>query len=219
VKGREAADESLRQAYRALGDTSPGTCSDHDLERIWRAVAGELPAAERRELVDRMATDPACAEAWRVADELWRASQVEGATGAAHHVRPWTRSWLATAAVLMLGVTIGLVSWLNRPHGDEFRDPGGYVIESLVPSETPLSRDAFRLRWSPAPQGSHYQVRVTTEDLRVLATAEDLIVPELVVERDRLAGLPPGTRVLWQVDVALPSGERVSSHTFVARVQ
>ena len=116
------------------------------------------------------------------------------------------------------GVTIGLIPWLNRPPGDEFRDPGGYKIESLVPSET-LSRETFRLRWTPGPQGSRYQVRVTTEDLRVLATAEDLTVPEYLVEPDRLASLSPGARVLWQVDVVLPSGERASSQTFVARVK
>ena len=106
----------------------------------------------------------------------------------------------------------GLVTWLNRPQQvNEFRDQAGYVVRSLVPSETLLSRDAFRLRWTPAPQGSRYQVRVTTEDLRVLATAEDLTVPELLVERERLTGLSAGARVLWQVDVSGPGGERVSS--------
>ena len=221
MTGRRAADESLGEAFRALGDTFGGTCSEEDLERIWRAVAGELPASERRELVDRMVTDPACAEAWRVADELWRASQGEVTTGAAdRHLRSWTPSWLAAAALLILGVSVGLVSWLNRPQlEDEFRNPGGYVVRSLVPSETLLSREAFRLQWTPAPQGSRYQVRVTTEDLRVLATVEDLTVAELVVERERLTDLSPGARVLWQVDVSVPSGERVSSETFVARVQ
>jgi hypothetical protein len=219
VTGRQTADESLREAFRALADTSRETCSEQDLERIWRAVAGELPAAERREVVDQLATDPACAEAWRVADELWRASQGESTISAAPPVRLWTRPWLATAAVLVLGVAIGLFSLLNRPQGDEFRNLRGYVVDSRVPSETLLPREAFRLQWTPAPQGSRYQVRVTTDDLRVLATAEDLTVPELVVERERLTSLPSGARVLWQVDAALPSGERVSSQTFVVRVQ
>ena len=139
---RRAADETLREAFQALGETSGGQCSEEDLERIWQAVAGELPAAERRELVDRMATDPACAEAWRVADALWHASQGEDATAAERHVRSWTPSWLAAAAaVVLLGVAIGLVPWLNRPPGDEFRDPGGYEVESLVPSDTASSRN------------------------------------------------------------------------------
>jgi hypothetical protein len=219
VTGRQTADESLRAAFRALGDTARETCSEEDLERIWRAVAGELPAAERRVLVDRMATDPACAEAWRVAEELRRASQGESISSATPLVRSWSRSWLATAAVLVLGVAIGLVSWLNRPQGDEFRNLPGYVVDSLVPSEAPLAREAFRLRWTPGPQGARYQVRVTTDDLRVLATADDLTVPELLVERERLTSLSPGARVLWQVDVVLPNGERVSSQTFVVRVQ
>jgi hypothetical protein len=219
VTGRRAADEPLGEAFRALGDTSGETCSEADLERIWRAVAGELPAAERREIVDRMATDPSYAEAWRVADELWHASHEEGATGAGGHVRWWTQSWFATAAVLILGVSIVLASMLNRSPDNEYRNPVGYAVGSLVPSGTFLSREGFRLRWTPAPQGSRYHVRVTTEDLRVLTTVEDLTVPELVIERERLATLPPGATVLWQVDAALPSGERVSSQTFVVRVQ
>jgi hypothetical protein len=122
------------------------------------------------------------------------------------------------AAALLLGVSIGVVSWVNLQPADELRDPGSYQVNSLVPAETVMPRETFRLRWTPGPQGSRYDVRVTTEDLRELATAQDLTEPELVVERDRLAGLLPGARVLWQVDVRLPTGERVSSQTFVARV-
>ena len=59
-----------------------------------------------------------------------------------------------------------------------------------------LPRDAFRLRWTPGPQDSRYQVRVTTEDLRVLTTVSDLTVPELVLDRELLSGVAPGARVL-----------------------
>jgi hypothetical protein len=212
------ADEKLRQAFQALGGTSASECSDEELDRIWRAVSGELPAAERRELVARMATDPAFAEAWRVAEELWRASREEVQAGAEGGVRPWTRSWFAAAAVLLLAVGAGLVVRFASMAGDEFRDPGRYVVESLVTPDATLSRDAFRLRWTPGPQGSRYDVRVTTEDLRPLATVTDLTTPELVVEGDRLSTVASGARILWQVEVALPEGERVSSQTFVARV-
>ena len=60
---------------------------------------------------------------------------------------------------------------------------------------------------------------MTTDDLRVLTTATDLTAPELTVPPERLSELAPGARVLWQVVVALPGGETVSSETFVVRVQ
>jgi hypothetical protein len=62
-------------------------------------------------------------------------------------------------------------------------------------------------------------VRVTTEDLRVLATAADLTAPEFAVEPAVLAGLPAGARVFWQVDVSLPNGERRTSSTFITRLE
>jgi hypothetical protein len=62
-------------------------------------------------------------------------------------------------------------------------------------------------------------VRVTTDDLRVLTVAADLTMPELVIQRDLLSQVAPGARVLWQVDVMLPGGKRVSSQTFTTRVQ
>ena len=215
----QAGDEMLRQAFQALGARSGGECSDEDRDRVWRAVSGDMPADERRTLVERLATDPGLAEAWRVADELWSASQGAAARVADTPARLWRPTWLAAAALLVLAVGAGVVIQDTAPAEDEFRSGGGYVVESLVPFEATLPRENVRLRWSPGPEGSRYAVRVTTEDLRVLDTATDLTVPELVVAPERFAAIPPGTRVLWQVDAALPGGGTVSSRTFVARVQ
>ena len=71
---RQSNDDTLKAAFQALGETSHGEISAADLDLIWRAVSGELPASERRELVDRTATDPALAEAWRAARELRHAA-------------------------------------------------------------------------------------------------------------------------------------------------
>lgn len=215
---RRAADEKLREAFQSLGETSREELSAAELDQVWRAVSGELPAPERRELVDRTASDPALAEAWRGALELWRASQPNAAM--TRKVSVWTRSWLPVAAVLLIGVAIGLIFQRSRPPGDDtYRDSGQEVVESLVQPDAMLPRDAFRLRWTPGPQGSRYHVRVTTEDLRVLTTVSDLTEPELVLASDVLSSVAPGARVFWQVDVALPGGENVSSPTFVVRVQ
>jgi hypothetical protein len=213
------SDPRLGDAFRAPVESSAPDVSDELRERIWLAVSGELPPEERRELVDRMATDPACAEAWRVASELWRALQAaEGGTVAAPRATWWRSPWIAAAAVLVLSTTIGLMWLLNELRGDEFRSAPGSLVESLVPADVPLPRDAFRLRWTPGPQGSRYLVRITTEDLRILATAADLAEPELVVEPAVLSPVPDGANVLWQVETSLPSGQLIISPTFVTAV-
>jgi hypothetical protein len=218
VTAHQDADDKLRVGFQSLSADSPGDCSDADVERVWRAVSGELPADERREVVDRMASQPAVAEAWRVAHEL-RQAQLEGSPlHAVKTTRSWVPAWIGLAALLVLTVGVGLVRFSQAP-ADTFRDGGSYVVESLVESDRTLPRDAFVLRWKPGPEGSRYQVRVTTEDLRVLTTAADLTSPELTVSRELLSEVGPGGRVLWQVVMALPGGESVSSPTFVVRAQ
>jgi hypothetical protein len=100
VTDRNTAGERLREAFQSLGRSSGREPSHDDLERIWRAVAGELPAPERRDLVDRMASDPALAEAWRVAHDLSRsAARARRATPARRDMPWWTQPWGAAAAV------------------------------------------------------------------------------------------------------------------------
>jgi hypothetical protein len=220
VTDRPADDGSLKETFQALGETSQRELSPEELDRVWRAVSGELPAEERRDLVDRMAGDPALAEAWRSARELSRAA----AAGAVREERvprraAWRASWLAAAAVLIAGIGIAIVYQRSSLRDDTFRDPGHYVVESLVRPDVTLPRDAFRLRWTPGPPDTRYQVTVTTDDLRVLATIQGLTMPELTLDGRRLSDVAPGARVLWQVMAALPGGESVASQTFVARVQ
>jgi hypothetical protein len=219
VTDRHVPDEELREAFQSLGQTSPEEPSPADLDRIWRAVAEELPAPERRALVDRIASDPGLAESWRIAQALQREAP-QPVRAAAPPGRSWTPWWVSAAAGLLVAVGVGLVLQLSSPTvEDTFRDSDRYVVDSLVSSDTALPRDAFRLRWAPGPEGSRYHVRVTTQDLTVLTTASDLLTPELVVASDRLATLPSGSQVFWQVDVVLPEGNTVSSQTFVVTVQ
>lgn len=211
-------DEALRDAFQSLAGSSAGACSAEDLERVWLAVTGQLDAGQRRMLVERMATDRALAEAWRVAAELWRLAQ-DGASDAPGRAARWRRVWpLAAAAVVVLAVAGSWLAIRERPDG-VVRDQPGVTIASLLDADATLTRDMFRLRWTPAPAGSRYDVRVTTEDLRVIATANDLVAAEFALEPGQLAGLVPGSRVLWQVDAVLSGGARVSSPTFVVTVR
>lgn len=219
-------DDALRDAYQAAIAGSAGDCAPEDVDGVWEAVAGRLDVERRRELIDRMATDPALAQAWRVALELDRArgsaAPEAAATSSGFQSRASSR-WLpgalmglAATLIVAAGVRVLLV---NRTPADTFRAAAGTAVESRVTSDAALPRDAFVLRWSPGPDGSRYTVRVTTEDLKLLTTATDLPVPEFTVPRDALGTVPAGGRVLWQVILAAPGGETVSSQTFVVRVQ
>jgi hypothetical protein len=212
------ADDRLKDAFRALAETSGESCSEEEIDRVWLAVSCEMPPQARRELVDRMATEPATAEAWRVAHELRQAQGYAAAPLEAIRTRSWTPTWIGLAAALVLTIGVGLLQ-LNRTPADVFRTQTDYIVESAVPAEAALSRDALVLRWTPGPDGSRYQARVMTEDLRILVTAADLTSPELRILPEQVSSLGPGSRVLWQVVATLPTGETVSSSTFVVRVQ
>jgi hypothetical protein len=212
------ADNRLRTAFQSMSADSPVDCSEEDVGRVWRAVSGDLPVDERRDVVDRMASQPALADAWRVALELRRAQQDDVPLDAGRAPRSWAPAWIGLAALLVMAIGVGLVQFSRSPV-DTFRDGGRYVVESIVASDAALPRDAFVLRWKGGPDGARYQVRVTTEDLRVLTTVTELTTPELKVPPELLKDLAPGARVLWQVVVALPGGETVSSQTFVVRAE
>ena len=213
-------DEPLKNAFRALADTSADECSGEEIDLIWRAASGELDADARRDLVDRMAASPAAAEAWRVAQAM-REAQGYPALPAVETRHSWSPTWIGLAAALTLTVGLGLLQ-LNRSTSqpaDIYRDQASQAaVESLVPPDSTLPREAFLLKWSPGPAGSRYQLRVTTDDLRVLTTVADVNKPELTIPAAALESVAPGARVLWQVVTTLPSGQTVSSPTFVVRV-
>ena len=221
VTDDRAADETLKAAFQGLGDANHGECSSDDLDRIWRALDGTLGAEERRELIDRLTTDPALAEAWRVADELHAAGGVgvNAGTTPRQPVTRWRRGWLAAAAVLLAAVSGVFVFQRVRPADETFRSVDGYSVESLIGADVTLPRNEFRLRWTAGPPDTRYQVRVTTEDLQVLTVAADLPAAEYMVPVESLATLASGNRVLWQVDARLPGGVRMSSATFTTRVR
>ena len=212
-------DETLQEGFRSLAELPNEELSDETREQVWRAVSGQLPTAERRALIDRTATDAACAEAWRVAHEMWLAFHPVDRVVPWHRRTSWTSPWLAAAAALAVATTIGLLSLLDNQTGDEFRASPGYVVTSRVAADTPLPRTRFLLQWSPVAERSRYDLRVTTEDLQVLATATDLTGSQFIVPSTQLAAVPDGANVFWQVDASLPTGERITSTTFVVQVR
>jgi hypothetical protein len=218
-------DDVLRRAFQALSERAVEDVSLEDRHRVWQALHGEIPALERAAVVDRLASDPALAEAWRIAHALQYESdrQRRGARAAAPAGRArsaWRQPvWLSLAATLLIATTSLLVVVPQR-HGDAtFRAAGRYAVEPLIAHAELLPRDAFALRWNAAPEGARYRVRVTAEDLRLLMSVEGLTEPSVTVDPARLATLPSGSIVFWQVEAVLPDGELVVSPTFVSRLR
>jgi hypothetical protein len=204
---REHYLESLREAAGSVGDAP-------DAGLIWDAVSGTLPPEERRLIVDRVATDPAWAEAWRLASEIHGATVTERASPGF-----WSsHRYLAAAASLALLIGAGILAREVLAPAPGYRDPGRIAIESLVPENEAIPREELVLRWTPVA-GARYDVTVTTESLQVVSTARDLESPEHRVAAQSLSGIPAGGRLYWQVTARLPGGVEERSRTFVATVR
>jgi hypothetical protein len=224
VTGADFDVERLRAALRAASEGSRPRDDCPPPERLWGTLQKELPAEARREVIEHLALCPACSEAWRMAIEM-----LPGPVPEASPARPWLPDWLgarpfvplAAAAALVVAVGAGLL--LDR--APDVRDEPGYregrspQILSRVTEDEPLPRDDFRLRWSPGPQGTRYDVRVTTESLEPVASVTGRTEPEWLVPESALAPLPSGARLLWQVEMRLPGGERRDSETFAASLR
>lgn len=216
MKKEEGELAKLRRAFAAPALSGPEPATHPSPEKIWEAARGELRGIEAQEVIEHTAVCAACAEDWRLAVALQKpesaTNNVVDATerfSAARRLRNWT---LAAAAALAIGV-VG-VQWMQQQ--PIYRDGDQVTIQSLVEEGQSLPREQFLLRWSSLEtQGATYDVEVSTEDLRVIASADDLAQPQFQVPAEALAGLPPGARLLWKVDADLPDGGSVSSPTFV----
>jgi hypothetical protein len=215
---RDGAElDELANAWASADDSDTGPRvargSDAD-DRIWRAVAGELPPDELRALAALAASDPGVAQAWRLARELRAGEEEHGSeAGAPPLGRRWTpaRAW-ALAAALVLG--LGLLFWLpDVRSGDRAPEPTlrsgdtALRIEPALADGASLSRASFRLRWIPLTDpATRYTLRLSTAELTVVAELVDLAVPEVTVPPESLAPWPAGTKLYWQVEARGPDG-------------
>jgi hypothetical protein len=232
----EGSAEALRRAWAAAdrderAGADPGLAAPEDppdAERIWRAVAGELPPAEVQVLVAAAARDPAVAQAWRLAHELQVAMARDAAPGArllplrSLRLSPALR-WAIAAT---LAVTLGAGLWLRL--APDAGGPGpvvrggepGLSIAAAVADGAALSRHDLVLRWTPlADPQARYSLRVTTADLQLVAEVADLDRAEHQLPADALRSIPAGATLLWQVDGSLPDGRVVSSPTATVRLR
>ena len=213
----------LRAAFAAPVAVAPDPESCPAPEAIWAAVRGELPPRELREVLEHTASCTACAEDWRLAAELDRqsAATADVVTAPGKVITGRFGQWRAFAGVAALAACLLIAIGLNRtgevgPKDPAYRDAPapGTVVRSLLPDGQALPRQGAVLRWTPVVGAASYDVRVSTEDLRVVQTAQGQTATEYRVPESALAGLAPGAKLLWQVEAVFPDGTRQSSPTY-----
>lgn len=214
----------LRRHFRALAEGQVGGPDCPPADQVWRAIHGELRRHELMEVVEHVGVCGACAEQWRVAREmdLGELAATEAAPASSRKRSPAVR-WGALAAAAAIGFVLIGVGLYVIPPGQQTTAPvlrSGEITEirSLVPEDVPLPRAGLRLRWTPGPEGSLYTVRIRTEELSPLVSAEGLAAPEYLVPQERLLECEDD-RLLWQVVVFPPDGGQITSNTFFVELE
>jgi hypothetical protein len=209
--------EPLREAFASLAeDAAPGPdCPDP--VRLWDATRGDLPPADAQAVILHTVECPSCAEAWRLAREL--RADVDPRRDVAR--TQWLGGALPLAAALVAVLLAGGVV-LREDRGtvaSRYRDQDRPGLHAQTDEGRPLPRASFVLRWSSFGEGARYDLRVATSELAVVYRARGLVATNHHVPADALAGLPSGTRLLWQIEASAPDGTRTTSPTFVVRMR
>lgn len=223
--------ESLRRAFTALTDETPAPDQCPEPVRIWAAVQGEsgdLSAEERLAIIDHTGVCSTCAEEWRLGREMVRQdSGSQTLAGLDSDRQPRSKvldrrrrfrrvvaPFIGLAAAAMLVWVVGLP---HRTETPAFRAGQSAQIESLLPKDQALPRDACILRWS-AEEDAVYSILVSDADLAVIVQADDLTESHFQVDPELLTDFESGVELYWQVRAVLPDGTSRGSKTFVTRL-
>lgn len=225
-------DETLREAFASLAEDAECKEDCHDPERIRAAVQGDLPVGERHEIVDHIATCPACAETWRVAHAVFGGP---APVPFVDRLRPWLQSprvyqlGLAGAAVLILVLAVPgvrLPDFLGVP-GPPMAPSGAVAqfrgeITTTITADQALLREDCRLSWSidtdAEVQGVLYTLWIDIGD-ELSKTVRGLEKPEYVIGENDLEDVASGEFLSWSVEAIVPGGERILSDTFETRLE
>lgn len=209
-----ATDDDLRRSLSAHAGTSREGCPS--AEAVTAAWSGGLEGTEREAVVDHLGRCRDCAEEVQQLRSLELWSHVW-----ARRLKPmrgWVRRWPAWAAAALILLGLPLLVTLPESGPPVTREQPEAAIRSLLPESTPVPRDRVVLRWSEAGEGARYSVSVLTLDLRPLARAEGLERPEYAVAPATLEPVPRGGQIVWAVEARWSDGRRLSSPTFVTRL-
>jgi hypothetical protein len=90
----------------------------------------------------------------------------------------------------------------------------GPMLEPRTEAGVTYPRDNLWLRWNPGPDGSKYDLIVTTANKEVVIQARDLETTDYLIATERLVNVPTGATLSWQVVAHTPQGTTLSSRTF-----
>lgn len=191
--------ERFREAFVSNSERSAPGYNCPSPEELYATAQGELSLERRMEVVDHIAECPSCTRDFRIAVEI-----AENAAPA----RSWIAPMLAAAAVLALGVSVGLLPAWREVVTRWFPGFGSgqrTELASLM-EPRPQPRAACVLRWTPGPPGSTYDVVV-----RHASAFDDVIAEQygttqnvLTISEDDLAGVESGETLNWQVTMRRP---------------
>lgn len=221
MSGEEFPVHALSAALGRVAETAGRGERCPAPDRLWESARATISRTEDRDVILHIAECSACAAAWKLARDLVGLSVVPEPIVTRPRRARWTWAPLAAAAALLAAVVGGGVYLLTSGPGvaPGFRAQHEDWLRPAAGMDAPLARERFVLRWTPGPDGSTYDVRVTTERLALLARVRRLERPEYQVPRASLEGVAHGGRVLWQVTAHLPDGRQTDSLTFVALVE
>jgi hypothetical protein len=214
--------EKLRAAFAVTYDEPKPDCLTP--ETIWSAVRGELPPREMRNALDHLASCTSCSEDWRLAAEVGRQSAAPAVTVPGKVIQGRFGQWrpLAAAAALAAGLLIAVGVYRTGglgPQEPTYREAESNTVHSLLAAGQALPRQGAVLRWSAVPGATSYDVRISTEDLRLVQTAQGLNATAYRIPDASLSALPAGAKLLWQVEAVFPDGTRQTSPTFTNPLQ
>jgi len=201
---------ALRRAFAAIPAVAPAPETCPPAERFLAAVRGELPPGELRELVEHVASCPACAEDWRLAVALEQ-TEAQVPETASPEATPWrsryrhAAAWWASAAAAVALLVGGLLWRMPEPAG-VLR--GGNEGPKLLSSD--VSREDPVLLWSEK-RGATYDLEVLTAAGHSVVQAARLKETRYRIPPDRLAAIPAAAELTWRVTANLPDGRRLSS--------
>lgn len=214
----DLGDRRLREEFAKVRNIAATGEACPEAAQIWDSAAEHLDHVENEKLIRHVAACGACAASWRLARELSNDGVMTKPQGRAS--RSW---WIGLAAAAMIVLAVGTFALrqvsTTRPPEPVFRDWAGGSLVSEIPEDTVFPREDMVLRWSGAPPGTVYDLRVTDDRFRPLHRAFGLEPTECRLPAEALSGVPPGGDILWSVTAHLADGRRWTSLTFRATVE